>query len=159
MKNNIDFLKIELNNKKIIIKLEAIENILISSKFVSKIDSQLITPSPFLNYVKKEIKEYFEDKRKEFSFNIKLSGTTKEKEVYRSILKISHGNLKTYKEIAENINNPNASRFIGNTMKKNNLIIIVPCHRVIPSNNKDYGRYIYGKELKKILIENEKQSI
>ena len=79
-------------------------------------------------------------------------------ELQRSVLTevacIPYGKTKTYKEIAEAINRPGASRFVGNTMAKNPFPVLIPCHRVIRSDG-SVGRFGGGSAMKKKMIELE----
>jgi AraC family transcriptional regulator, regulatory protein of adaptative response / methylated-DNA-[protein]-cysteine methyltransferase len=72
-----------------------------------------------------------------------------------SLKQIPYGKLTTYKEQAENINNPHAIRAVASANGFNRIAIIVPCHRVIGSNGELMG-YGGGLERKRWLIEHEK---
>lgn len=102
-----------------------------------------------------ELNEFFEGKRKSFSFLIKLNGTEFQKSVWNELMKIPYGETRTYKEIAISIGNPKACRAVGLANNKNPLPIIVPCHRVIGSNGTLTG-YAYGLNMKEILLNLEK---
>lgn len=73
------------------------------------------------------------------------------------ITKIPYGKTATYKEIAENIGNKNASRAVGMANNKNPIAIIIPCHRVIGTKG-DLTGYAGGIKLKKYLLDLEKQN-
>tara|TARA_B100000963_G_scaffold277312_1_gene245678 strand:- start:2944 stop:3216 length:273 start_codon:yes stop_codon:yes gene_type:complete len=76
--------------------------------------------------------------------------------VFKEIDKISYGNTKSYKEIAEAIGNSKSSRAVANACGKNPLPIIRPCHRVICSNGKIGGYSLSGGvKLKSILLQIE----
>ena len=62
-----------------------------------------------------------------------------QKSVWAEIDKIPYGKTVTYKQIAENIGKPNASRAVANACGKNPKPITRPCHRVICSNGKIGG--------------------
>ncbi len=53
--------------------------------------------------------------------------------VWEEVMWIPYGKTLTYKEIAERIANPNASRAVGKALNKNPVPILIPCHRVIGS--------------------------
>ena len=99
----------------------------------------------------KEIDEYLKGERKYFTFPYRISGTEFQKKVYRELLKIPYGETRTYKDIALSIGNEKACRAVGNANNKNKLPIIVPCHRVIGSNN-DLTGYAGGLNIKKYLL-------
>lgn len=58
------------------------------------------------------------------------------------VRKIPAGKVMTYKEIAAKAGSPNASRVVGNLMKKN-YAKDVPCHRVVPANARLSGKDLY----------------
>lgn len=79
-----------------------------------------------------------------------------QKSVWAEIDKIPYGKTVTYKQIAENIGKPNASRAVANACGQNPTPIIRPCHRVICSNG-DIGGYSApgGAVAKKELLKKE----
>lgn len=104
----------------------------------------------------KELKEYFEGKRREFTFNLSIKGTEFQKKVWKELIKIPYGETRSYKEIAKAIGNENASRAVGNANNKNNLPIVIPCHRVIGKNGSLVG-YELGLKMKEFLLRLEKR--
>ena len=87
---------------------------------------------------------------------MKLKGTEFQLKVWNQIKKIPKGNVKTYKEIAEIIGNPNSARAVANACGKNPFLIEIPCHRVIRSDG-GLGGYSGkgGVDMKKNLLMNE----
>ncbi|MCL2630704.1 MAG: methylated-DNA--[protein]-cysteine S-methyltransferase [Firmicutes bacterium] len=104
-----------------------------------------------------QLSEYFEGKRKVCDLRINLSGTDFQKAVCGALALIPYGETKTYKEIAEMINNPKAVRAVGSALNKNPVAVFVPCHRVVSKNIKNVG-YAYGKEIKNFLLSLERNS-
>ena len=84
------------------------------------------------------------------------NGTKFEIKVWNSISKIPRGEVRTYKELAIQINRPKSARAVANACGKNPYPIIIPCHRVIYSNGK-LGGYSGpgGISEKKRLLKNE----
>ena len=78
------------------------------------------------------------------------------KKVYKVVLGIPLGQTRTYKWVAQKAGNPGASRAVGTILKKNPYPVIIPCHRVIKSNNIS-GGYVFGKKRKKELLDLEKE--
>lgn len=111
--------------------------------------------SEFAEKVELQIDEYINQKRKSFSIPFKLEGTDFQRKVWHQLLNIPYGELRTYKQIAQEIENPKAYRAVGNANNKNPLGIIVPCHRVIGANGELTG-YAGGLNIKRKLIEIEK---
>ena len=104
-----------------------------------------------------QLEEYFDGRRKEFDIPIKLRGTEFQKKVWNELLKIPYGVTVSYKDIAIKIGNPKACRAVGMANHNNPILIIVPCHRVINENNK-LGGYALGLDLKRKLLELEKEN-
>ena len=102
----------------------------------------------------KQLDEYFSCKRKKFSLKLNLRGTEFQKKVWKELSKIPFGKTVAYKDIAVGIGNPKAVRAVGNANNKNNISIIIPCHRVIGSNGNLVG-YGGGLWRKKWLIDFE----
>ncbi len=111
----------------------------------------------FTDEVFKEINEYLNGKRKIFSFKYELRGTSFQKKVWKALCEIPYGETRTYKEVATQIGNEKASRAVGMANNKNPIMITIPCHRVIGSNNKLVG-YAGGLEMKKYLLDMEKNN-
>ena len=106
----------------------------------------------------KQLKEYFEGKRTKFEIPLNPKGTEFMKKVWKELLNIPYGEVRTYKEIAEKIGNSKASRAVGMANNKNPILIIIPCHRVIGSNNKLVG-YALGLDMKKYLLDLERKVV
>ena len=70
---------------------------------------------------------------------------------------IPRGETRTYKWLAKMAGSPNAPRAAGQTMARNRLPIIVPCHRVIGSDGslRGFGSGDTRIELKRQLLELE----
>ena len=84
------------------------------------------------------------------------NGTRFEIKVWNSISKIPRGEVKTYKELAIQINRPKSARAVANACGKNPYPMKIPCHRVIRSDGK-LGGYSGkgGTKAKKKLLKNE----
>ncbi|MCM8796263.1 MAG: MGMT family protein [Candidatus Omnitrophica bacterium] len=78
------------------------------------------------------------------------------KQVYKAVLKIPIGEVRTYKWVAKEAGKADAYRAVGTILKNNPLPLIIPCHRVVKSNS-DVGDYIFGKMRKKRLLGLEKE--
>ncbi|MCX7833054.1 MAG: methylated-DNA--[protein]-cysteine S-methyltransferase [Ignavibacteria bacterium] len=102
----------------------------------------------------KQLKEYFNRKRREFNLPLKLEGTEFQKKVWKELMKIPYGKVVSYSYIAEKINSPNSVRAVGNANNRNKFAIIIPCHRVIAKNGTLSG-YAAGITKKKWLIDFE----
>ena len=63
-----------------------------------------------------------------------LKGTKFQIMVWNELKKIPKGEVRTYKDIALAIGNPNSARAVANACGKNPKPIEIPCHRVIRSD-------------------------
>lgn len=100
------------------------------------------------------IEEYLNGKSRDLNVPVKLIGTDFNKRVWEELMKIPYGELRSYGDIAKAIGNEKASRAVGNANNKNRIVLIVPCHRVIGSNNNLVG-FAPGLEYKVELLEME----
>ena len=111
--------------------------------------------TPLLLNATTQIKEYLENKRKNFELPLNPKGTEFMKKVWNELLKIPYGQTRTYKQIAEAIGNKKAARAVGMANNKNPMPIIIPCHRVVGANGSLVG-YALGLDMKKYLLKLEK---
>lgn len=101
-----------------------------------------------------QLKEYFEGKRKVFDFPFAQTGTDFQQRVWNQLLGISFGETQSYLELSKKLGDVKAIRAVGSANGKNNIAIVVPCHRVIGSNNKLVG-YAGGLWRKEWLLKHE----
>ncbi|MDR0558801.1 MAG: methylated-DNA--[protein]-cysteine S-methyltransferase [Prevotellaceae bacterium] len=104
-----------------------------------------------------ELKEYFEGKRKKFTFPMKQQGSDFQHKVWNVLMDIPYGEVISYCDLAVRLGNPNIARAVGGANRKNKLWIAVPCHRVIGKNG-DLTGYAGGLEIKRWLIEHEQKN-
>lgn len=88
--------------------------------------------------------------------NNKITITPFAKKVYQAVLTIPLGEVRTYKWVAGKIGCPKAYRAVGQALKTNPWLLIIPCHRVIKSGGK-LGGYAKGPKTKKMLLDLERQ--
>ncbi|MBD1384558.1 methylated-DNA--[protein]-cysteine S-methyltransferase [Mucilaginibacter rigui] len=112
------------------------------------------TEQPLLIEATKQLDEYFAGCRKDFDLPLNQPGTDFQQEVWKELLKIPYGKTITYGQQSDNMKNPLAIRAIAAANGKNDLWIIVPCHRVIGSNGSLTG-YAGGLWRKQWLLDHE----
>ncbi|AVN63762.1 hypothetical protein CG006_02065 [Mesoplasma florum] len=105
-----------------------------------------------------EIKLYFKGKLKKFKTPFLIRGTEFQKLVLNELLKVPYGKTISYKQLAIRIGNHKSSRAVANAIGKNLMLILIPCHRIINSNN-SLGGYNCGIERKQKLLTLENQKI
>jgi len=106
----------------------------------------------------KQLDEYFNANRRSFSLALNPQGTPFQQKVWRALLKIPFGEIRTYGQIAAAIGNIKAARAVGMANNKNKIGIIIPCHRVIGANGQltGYGGGLWRKEW---LLKHEQESV
>ena len=104
-----------------------------------------------------QLSEYFEGKRKEFSFKLNPKGTDFQQKVWQELLKIPFGKTTSYLELSKQLGDIKAIRAVAAANGKNPLWVVVPCHRVIGSDGSLTG-YAGGLWRKKWLLEHENPS-
>ena len=88
-----------------------------------------------------------------FFHYMNLKGTKFQIKVWKYLIKIPKGSVRTYKQVAIGINRPNSARAVANACGKNPYSPKVPCHRVIRSDGNIGGFSAPGgiKTKKKLL--------
>ena len=112
-------------------------------------------PSLLQREVDKQMREYFEGKRKAFDLPLRPDGTDFQKKVWNALLEIPFGETRSYQDIANAVGSPKACRAVGMANHQNPIIIVIPCHRVIGKNGKLVG-YGGGLSMKEKLLLLEK---
>lgn len=113
--------------------------------------------SSLLSQLERELKEYFEGKRKNFTLPLAFSGTEFQKTVWTQLQKIPFGSTLSYADLAEKVGNKKAFRAVALANSQNPLALVVPCHRVINKSG-ELGGYAGGLDLKKQLLRLEDES-
>ena len=86
---------------------------------------------PVITEAKQQLSAYFARKLDTFSVPLDWCGTAFQESVWLALTAIPSGDTVTYAEIARAIGRPRSARPVGGAIGKNPLPIIVPCHRVI----------------------------
>ena len=108
---------------------------------------------PFRKAVK-QIREYFDGKRKVFDLDLAPHGTEFQLAVLNELLNIPFGETRSYGEVAAAVGRPKAVRAVGAANGRNPIALIIPCHRVIGSNGSLTG-FGGGLDAKRYLLEHE----
>lgn len=103
----------------------------------------------------KQLNEYLEGKRKSFDLPLNPNGTEFQKKVWNALCSIPYGETRSYKQIAEAVDNPKGCRAVGMANNKNPIMIFIPCHRVVGSDGSLTG-YAGGLDMKEKLLVLEK---
>lgn len=79
-----------------------------------------------------------------------IYGTAFMFDVWEITSRIPYGETRTYGEVALMADNPRAARAVGQALHRNQLLIIIPCHRVVSS--KGLGGFGSGTDIKRYLL-------
>ena len=103
----------------------------------------------FLVQVRKELDQYFDGARKEFSLPLVYPGTPFQVKVWSALRALPYGETISYEELARRIGAPSGQRAAGHANGQNPIAIIIPCHRVVNKDGKlgGYGGGLWRKQL------------
>ena len=76
-----------------------------------------------------------------------------ERRVLEELRRIPLGQTRTYAEVARRLGEPDAARAVGNACARNPAVVLIPCHRVVPTRG-GIGQYSAegGPETKRRLL-------
>lgn len=135
------------------LKLECSDSHLQSVLFVEEpAESQDI--HPLLAEASLQLEAYFQGKRKGFDLPLGQEGTAFQQKVWDLLYLIPYGKTISYQQLSKQYGDVKAIRAVAAANGKNHLSIIVPCHRVIGSNQSLTG-YAGGLWRKKWLLDHE----
>ena len=98
--------------------------------------------------------QYFQGQRRVFDFPICQEGTPFQQNVWSELTAIPFGKTLSYLELSRRLGDTKAIRAAAAANGKNNIVIVVPCHRVIGSK-RDLVGYGGGLWRKKWLLDHE----
>ena len=93
------------------------------------------------------LEEYFLGRNPKMDIGLMLKGTEFQLRVWEELMSIPYGTTITYGELAKRIgSHPHP---VGQAMKRNRIMLLLPCHRVVASNG--LGGYA-GREYNKLML-------
>lgn len=113
--------------------------------------------TPLLNETQNQLEAYFDKKSTAFDLPLLLVGTAFQQTVWKALQQIDYGKTQTYLGLSKQLNNPKAIRAVASANGANAISIIIPCHRIIGSNQELVG-YAGGLSAKKKLLTLEQGS-
>ena len=113
------------------------------------------TKSKILENFRKKLLKFFDKKISTINIPHEMVGNKIQKKIWNELKKIKVGNTITYGKIAKKYKL--SPRHVGKICGQNNLLLVVPCHRVIRTDGSLGGfTSVGGIKLKKKLLEFEK---
>jgi methylated-DNA-[protein]-cysteine S-methyltransferase len=104
--------------------------------------------------VAEQLCSYFAGELRAFDVPLAPHGTEFQLAVWRELCRIPFGATASYREVAERIGRPTATRAVGAANGANPIAIIVPCHRVIGADGSLTG-FGGGLAAKRLLLDHE----
>lgn len=102
-----------------------------------------------------QLGEYFAGARTTFDVPLLQRGSAFDLRVWRVLATIPYGETRSYRDVAHAIGAPSAVRAVGAANGRNQLAIIVPCHRVVGADGQLSG-YAGGRWRKQWLLDHER---
>lgn len=92
-----------------------------------------------LDEAARQLDQYFAGTRTTFDIPLVLTGTEFQRAVWAGLAALQFGEFTSYGELGRSIGRPTAGRAVGGAVGANPVPILVPCHRVLASNNRITG--------------------
>lgn len=109
--------------------------------------------------IAEQIIRYFNGETINFNCEVDLSGQNEfDRLVWDATSEIGYGDVRSYAWVAERIGKVGAYRAVGQSLAKNPIPLIIPCHRVIKSNG-ELGGFSGGIDMKARLLELERAAV
>jgi len=102
-----------------------------------------------------QLRQYFAGSRHEFELPLRPRGSEFQLRVWRALCTIPYGRTVSYSDIARQVGAPGAVRAVGTTNGRNQIAIVIPCHRVIAADGTLSG-YGGGRWRKQWLLDHER---
>jgi methylated-DNA-[protein]-cysteine S-methyltransferase len=102
------------------------------------------------------IEGYFAGKKVAWNISVRSEGTPFQRRVWDELRSVGYGETVTYGSLAQRIGSPGGSRAVGAACAVNPLLLLIPCHRVVPARG-GVGGFVGGTERKRWLLAHEKR--
>lgn len=88
-----------------------------------------LAPMPLAEAASRQLVEYFQNTRTEFTVPLHADGTAFQRRVWQALMQIPFGATLTYGTLAHMLHT--SARAVGNACRANPIPIVIPCHRVV----------------------------
>lgn len=123
-------------------------------RFVPEKGRQVFTS--LLGETQQQLREYFSGKRRDFDLPLQWTGTAFQQNVWQRLRELPYAETVSYINLAREIGDEKATRAVAAANAKNQIALIVPCHRVIGTDGKPVG-YAWEIWRKRWLLQHEQQ--
>jgi AraC family transcriptional regulator of adaptative response/methylated-DNA-[protein]-cysteine methyltransferase len=115
------------------------------------------TLGPWVRAIVKHLNGHLPGGERNLDLPLDVTATAFQRRVWGELKKIPYGTTRTYKQVAQALGKPTATRAVARACATNPVSIVVPCHRVVREDGKLAG-YRWGLDRKKALIEQERSA-
>ena len=92
---------------------------------------EAVEGGPVVDEAAAQLGEWLAGSRTTFDLPLAPRGTEFQRRVWAALVTVPFGETATYRDIAEAIGQPTATRAVGAANGRNPIPLIIPCHRVI----------------------------
>lgn len=122
------------------------------TELAGRISPRVLAAPARLDGAARELEEYFEGRRREFGLAVDLTlAAGFRREVVELLPRIEYGTTASYRDVAEMVGRPGATRAVGTACARNPVPLVLPCHRVVRADGTT-GAYRGGPEAKVALL-------
>jgi len=108
--------------------------------------------SPRLREARTQLTDYLAGPRQSFDLSLDLSrGTSFQRKVWRTLRRVSYGQLRSYEWVAVRVGGSQYARAVGNAVGANPMPIVIPCHRIV-AHDASLGGFSGGLPMKRKLL-------
>jgi len=100
--------------------------------FLDRRTKPIASDDPMALETQRQLQSYFQNGSNQFSLPLELLGTDFQKRVWQALARIGQGDVRTYGEVANELNT--SPRAVGNACRSNPVPLIIPCHRVVSAH-------------------------
>ena len=114
-------------------------------------------PEAFQNWMT-ALSRHLEGGEPHMDLPLDIRATAFQMRVWNYLQSIPYGEVQSYREVAEGIGQPTASRAVARACASNTVAVLIPCHRVIRGTG-ELGGYRWGVARKRTLIDRERSKL
>lgn len=115
----------------------------------ARLDAQV---SSRLREARTQLTDYLAGTRRSFDLSLDLSrGTSFQRKVWRTLRRVSYGQLQSYQWVAVRVGGRQYARAVGNAVGANPMPIVIPCHRIVAQDT-SLGGFSGGLPTKRKLL-------
>ncbi|TLY25648.1 MAG: D-tyrosyl-tRNA(Tyr) deacylase [Nitrospirae bacterium] len=110
-----------------------------------------------LREARAQLIDYLAGTRRSFDLSLDLSrGTSFQRKVWRTLRRVSYGQLRSYQWVAVRVGGRRYARAVGNAVGANPMPIVIPCHRIVAQDT-SLGGFSGGLKIRTLRIFSDDQ--